>query len=863
MSALCVCSPPNPSPRATPTRSATRSPTRILDALLADRPAQPGRGRDARHHGPRARRRRGHDVGLRRDPGDRARAGHLASATTRPTSGSTARSCGVSVSIGGQSPDIAQGVDTRVRGARGRRASTRSTSRAPATRASCSATPPRETPSSCPCRSGSRTGSPSGSRPVRKQGELDYLRPDGKTQVTVGYDGAGAAHRRDGRAVDAALARRCRPSSCAPRSSELVIRPVLDTRRARHVPTLAVLINPTGRFEIGGPQGDAGLTGRKIIIDTYGGASRHGGGAFSGKDPSKVDRSAAYAMRWVAKNAVAAGLADRLEVQVAYAIGKAAPGRAVRRDVRHRRTCPTSAIIGAIREVFDLRPGGDHPRPRPAAPDLRADGDATATSAASCPTSPGSGSTASTTSAPPPGSDMAGGIRRQGARRLAAAAARPALRLRAFPSGSPAAVRPGVRVRVPLRIGRPHRRRVARRGRRRRASTAARSASSRTSSPTVPVLAPEVWALARARGRPRGGQRERHPAPGDPEPQGARREGVARRAEPTPGRPARVDLPPIPATAPARRAAHRRGRADGRSPPIPAVLAPADGRVGRRTGRSTLAAGRRAHARGRPVGDPRRARLPRPGAARGGARGRARPADGARATRRAPVRRRPYRAFLDCLGRRRPGHRRQPLGRLRAGATSSASSRLGRRRPAARRAAGPGVHTARRRAGAPGAAAAAPCCSSAHTRSVEVERLVEIGWVQRRRDRRGMLAARSSPPRSSRARRAGAAGPHPVDRVAARRRRRSQTGRCSCRSPGPGTRRCWCAHPAARPPAAHAAAARSRCRARSSAPDLRAGAAPSRRVDVLRLRGHDAARWSAGHRAHRGRPRPRLSRRRA
>ena len=158
-----------------------------------------------------------------------------------------------------------------------------------------------------------------------------------------------------------------------------------------------MLINPTGRFVIGGPQGDAGLTGRKIIVDTYGGAARHGGGAFSGKDPSKVDRSAAYAMRWVAKNAVAAGLADRLEVQVAYAIGTAAPvglyvetfGTASRR--------PTSASSQAIREVFDLRPGAiirdlDLLRPIYAQTRRR-----TATSAASCPTSPGSASTASTT----------------------------------------------------------------------------------------------------------------------------------------------------------------------------------------------------------------------------------------------------------------------------------------------------------------------------------------------------------------------------------------------------------------------------------------------------------------------------------
>jgi S-adenosylmethionine synthetase len=135
---------------------------------------------------------------------------------------------------------------------------------------------------------------------------------------------------------------------------EEVVLPVLH-RSSLDSSHVRALINPTGRFEIGGPKGDAGLTGRKIIVDTYGGASRHGGGAFSGKDPSKVDRSAAYAMRWVAKNAVAAGFADRLEVQVAYAIGKAAPvGLYV--ETFGTAKLPEDRIISAIREVFDLRP---------------------------------------------------------------------------------------------------------------------------------------------------------------------------------------------------------------------------------------------------------------------------------------------------------------------------------------------------------------------------------------------------------------------------------------------------------------------------------------------------------------------------
>ena len=132
--------------------------------------------------------------------------------------------------------------------------------------------------------------------------------------------------------------------------------PVLERARPRPSRTRSMLINPTGRFEIGGPQGDAGLTGRKIIVDTYGGAARHGGGAFSGKDPSKVDRSAAYAMRWVAKNAVAAGLADRLEVQVAYAIGKAAPVGLYVETFGTGARARRARSSRAIREVFDLRP---------------------------------------------------------------------------------------------------------------------------------------------------------------------------------------------------------------------------------------------------------------------------------------------------------------------------------------------------------------------------------------------------------------------------------------------------------------------------------------------------------------------------
>jgi S-adenosylmethionine synthetase len=262
------------------------------------------------------------------------------------------RSCGVSVSIGGQSPDIAQGVDHAYESREG--ASIDELDRQGAgDQGIMFGYAVRETPELMPVpiwlahRLAERLAR------VRKQGELDYLRPDGKTQVTIGYEGQTA------RTIETVvLSTQHSPSVSTEQLraevEELVIRPVLDTVELAR-PDLKVLINPTGRFEIGGPQGDAGLTGRKIIIDTYGGASRHGGGAFSGKDPSKVDRSAAYAMRWVAKNAVAAGLADRLELQVAYAIGAAAPvGLYV--ETFGTGHVPEDRIIESIREVFDLRP---------------------------------------------------------------------------------------------------------------------------------------------------------------------------------------------------------------------------------------------------------------------------------------------------------------------------------------------------------------------------------------------------------------------------------------------------------------------------------------------------------------------------
>jgi S-adenosylmethionine synthetase len=189
---------------------------------------------------------------------------------------------------------------------------------------------------------------------VRRDGTVPYIRPDGKTQVTIEYAGDQAV-RLDTIVVSTQHAPAIDLEGLlAPDIREHVVQPVvagleLDTTGYR------LLVNPTGRFEIGGPMGDAGLTGRKIIIDTYGGMARHGGGAFSGKDPSKVDRSAAYAMRWVAKNVVAAGLADRCEAQVAYAIGKAMPvGLFV--ECFGTEHVAVEKIQDAVLQVFDLRP---------------------------------------------------------------------------------------------------------------------------------------------------------------------------------------------------------------------------------------------------------------------------------------------------------------------------------------------------------------------------------------------------------------------------------------------------------------------------------------------------------------------------
>jgi S-adenosylmethionine synthetase len=262
-------------------------------------------------------------------------------------------SCGVSVSIGAQSPDIAQGVLDAFEYREGEGA-TEFDRQGAGDQGLMFGYACRETPEFMPLpimlahRLARRLSQ------VRRSGDVPYLRPDGKTQVTIEYSGDEPV-RLDTVVVSAQHAPDIDLKELlAPDVRDHVVDPVvagldLDTDGYR------LLVNPTGRFEIGGPMGDAGLTGRKIIIDTYGGMARHGGGAFSGKDPSKVDRSAAYAVRWVAKNVVAAGLADRCEAQVAYAIGKAKPvGLFV--ECFGTEKVPVARIQDSVLEVFDLRP---------------------------------------------------------------------------------------------------------------------------------------------------------------------------------------------------------------------------------------------------------------------------------------------------------------------------------------------------------------------------------------------------------------------------------------------------------------------------------------------------------------------------
>jgi S-adenosylmethionine synthetase len=267
-------------------------------------------------------------------------------------------SCGVNIAIGAQSPDIAQGVDhsheARVGGSddeiERQGAGDQGLMFGYAT---------KETPELMPLPIALAHRLSRRLTEVRKFGVLPYLRPDGKTQVTIEYEGSvpkrldtvviSTQHAAD-IDLDNLLAPDIREKVVDSVLAELSLPSPLDTSDVR------LLVNPTGKFVLGGPMGDAGLTGRKIIVDTYGGMARHGGGAFSGKDPSKVDRSAAYAMRWVAKNVVAADLAERVEVQVAYAIGKAAPVGLFVETFGTEKVDP-AVISKSISEVFDLRPG--------------------------------------------------------------------------------------------------------------------------------------------------------------------------------------------------------------------------------------------------------------------------------------------------------------------------------------------------------------------------------------------------------------------------------------------------------------------------------------------------------------------------
>jgi S-adenosylmethionine synthetase len=262
--------------------------------------------------------------------------------------------CGVIVSIDEQSPDIAQGVDLseEVRG--GKAGEDVLNAQGAGDQGMMFGYACNETPDLMPLPIWTAHRLAERLAEVRKSGQVPYLRPDGKTQVTYEYeDGRPVALRsvlistqhQDG--ID-------RDTVIRPDLIEQVIRPVVPEQFSDD--EYDVYVNPTGNFVVGGPHGDCGLTGRKIIVDTYGGMGRHGGGAFSGKDPSKVDRSAAYATRWVAKHVVASGAADRCELQVAYAIGMAHP-LSIFVETFGTNKVPEAAIESAVREVFDLRPG--------------------------------------------------------------------------------------------------------------------------------------------------------------------------------------------------------------------------------------------------------------------------------------------------------------------------------------------------------------------------------------------------------------------------------------------------------------------------------------------------------------------------
>ncbi|MDO5661674.1 MAG: methionine adenosyltransferase [Brachybacterium sp.] len=274
--------------------------------------------------------------------------------------GFDADSCGIEVSIGSQSADIAAGVDTSLerRGSDGTRLIEELSTLGAGDQGLMFGYACTDTPELMPLPIHAAHRLSRNLSVARRDEVLPYLRPDGKTQVTIGYDDDGVARTVDTVVVSTQHAEHVDiDSQLTPGIEQVVVAPVLEDLAANGLDTsdVTIHVNPTGRFVIGGPKGDAGLTGRKIIVDTYGGMARHGGGAFSGKDPSKVDRSGAYAMRWVAKNIVAAGLATACEVQVAYAIGRAEPvGLYV--ETFGTGTRPDHQLAAAIRTVFDLRP---------------------------------------------------------------------------------------------------------------------------------------------------------------------------------------------------------------------------------------------------------------------------------------------------------------------------------------------------------------------------------------------------------------------------------------------------------------------------------------------------------------------------
>ena len=269
--------------------------------------------------------------------------------------GFDASTCGVMNSIHEQSPDIAQGVDESYEVQHGIADKDPYDSIGAGDQGMMFGYAVNETPTLMPMPIYLAHRMAERLTEVRKNGTLDFLRPDGKTQVSVRYvDDKPVEVEKV--VVSTQHSEDISMDALREAIIDNVIRPVLEDSGVKLADDAEIFVNPTGRFVIGGPMGDAGLTGRKIIVDTYGGMGRHGGGAFSGKDPTKVDRSAAYAARWVAKNVVAAGLADRCEVQIAYAIGMAKPV-SVMVETFGTNHVPVADIERAIEEVFDLRPG--------------------------------------------------------------------------------------------------------------------------------------------------------------------------------------------------------------------------------------------------------------------------------------------------------------------------------------------------------------------------------------------------------------------------------------------------------------------------------------------------------------------------